>query len=112
MPLGWACWRCSRSPCSCLPVCTCSCCRMPASGAAGDQLFDVFVLIAFIGSLLIVGKRRARVDGHAATAYTFRGASSTATSALPLESFFFSHRTTCPGPYSHLSPSGIGSMIL
>ncbi len=28
--------RCSRSPCSCSPVCTCSCCRMPPSGAAGD----------------------------------------------------------------------------
>ena len=33
---GWASWRCSRSPCSCSPVCTCSCCRMPPSGAAGD----------------------------------------------------------------------------
>lgn len=36
LPSGWASWRCSRSPCSCSPVCTCSCCRMPPSGAAAD----------------------------------------------------------------------------
>src|SRR5207245_3697101 len=34
--LGWASWRCSCSPYSFSPVCTCSCCRMPPSGAAGD----------------------------------------------------------------------------
>jgi hypothetical protein len=33
---GWASWLCSRSPCSCSAVCTCSCCRMPPSGEAGD----------------------------------------------------------------------------
>src|SRR5258708_7591071 len=36
IPAGWGSWRCSRSPRSCSPVCTCSCCRMPPSGAAGD----------------------------------------------------------------------------
>jgi hypothetical protein len=34
---GWASWRCSRSPCSCSLVCTCSCCRMPPSGPTIDQ---------------------------------------------------------------------------
>ena len=36
LPSGWASWRCSRSPCSCSPACTCSCCRMPRGGAASD----------------------------------------------------------------------------
>ena len=40
LPSGWASWRCSRSSCSCSPVCTCSCCRMPPGGAAGDAPAD------------------------------------------------------------------------
>ena len=32
--LGRSTRRCSRSFCSCSPACTCSCCRMPPSGAA------------------------------------------------------------------------------